>query len=199
MLITEAIITSLDRNSTEFTVRIPLFESAGDDTKAILPARIIIQPGNYSMYNVGDYVWVTFAGTQIEIALILGKIYQGASAEINNNTGGISLNTLHVLGYSATLPQTTQLSSAPADYNTITKLINKIKDLEIQNEINIQKFQALQDKFDSLDTKIKVVEEAAGLNLAYDAEGELLHDADDEPMQYASDDGTTLETEGEEN
>ena len=179
MLTTEAIIMSIDSSSIKYTVHIPIFDSTANG-QAILNARVIAQPGSINNYKIGDKVWVTFKDGLLNLALILGKIYQGADAEQETHGGGIQVDSLTVVGDSALVPEGTMINTSQQDYNTILKLINKIKDLEIQNIEYRQELKYLNDKINQLATIL-------GDNLVKDSDGIILTDIEGNTMGYATD------------
>ncbi len=178
MFVTEAIIMSIDSTSIEYAVHIPIFDSTATG-QAILKARIVAQPGFINNYKVGDRVWVTFKNGQLDLALILGKIYQGADIEQQTHGGGIQVDSLVITGESATVPESTIINTQQEDFNTVLKLINKIKDLEIKNVEYQQEIQDLKDKIDQLATSL-------GANLVRDVDGIILTDIEGNTMEYAT-------------
>lgn len=72
------------------------------------------------------------------------------------------------------------INTSQQDYNTILKLINKIKDLEIQNIEYRQELKYLNDKVNQLATIL-------GDNLVKDSDGIILTDIEGNTMGYATD------------
>ena len=179
MLTTEAIIMSIDSSSIKYTVHIPIFDSTANG-QAIISARVVAQPGSINNYKIGDKVWVTFKDGSLNLALILGKIYQGTDAEQQTHGGGIQVDSLTVVGDSALVPEGTIINTKQQDYNTVLKLINKIKDLEIQNIEYRQELKYLNDKIDQLAISL-------GANLVRDSDGIILTDIEGNTMEYATD------------
>ena len=85
-----------------------------------------------------------------------------------------------VVGDSALVPEGTMINTNQQDYNTILKLINKIKDLEIQNIEYRQELKYLNDKVNQLATIL-------GDNLVKDSDGIVLADIEGNTMGYATD------------
>lgn len=56
MLTTTAEITSIDLNSNDCFVRVPLFENLDIGSQAIMKAKIAVQPGSFNNYSVNDIV-----------------------------------------------------------------------------------------------------------------------------------------------
>lgn len=178
MLTTEAIIMSVDLNSNRCSVRVPLFENFNTGAQAIMDARLTVQPGSFNNYKQGDFVWVTFINGTVETALILGKIYRGPEDENKNSGGNLNINSLQVSGGTAKLPAATLFSVSSEEYNSIEKIINKIKDLEIKNVF-------LEDKIADLQYQIDLMNKLFGEDIIRDSEGTMLADSDGQTLQYA--------------
>lgn len=177
MLTTEAIITSLDLNTNKCSIRVPLFENANINTPAIMEAYIAIQPGSFNNYKVNDMVWITFIGTTMDTALIMGKIYKGPSNEIANSGGSLSIDSLRITGDTAVLPGNTQFNSQLIEYNSLDKLITKIKDLEYENI-------KLINQMNNLQTQITEVMNILGYDVVRDIDGEVLYDSETHMLRY---------------
>jgi len=78
------------------------------------------------------------------------------------------------------VPEGTIINTKQQDYNTVLKLINKIKDLEIQNIEYRQELKYLNDKIDQLAISL-------GANLVRDSDGIILTDIEGNTMEYATD------------
>lgn len=182
---------SIDSSSIKYTVHIPIFDSTANG-QAILSARVIAQPGSINNYKIGDKVWVTFKDGLLNLALILGKIYQGADTEQQTHGGGIQVDSLTVVGDSALVPEGTMINTNQQDYNTILKLINKIKDLEIQNIEYKQELKYLNDKINQLATIL-------GDNIVKDSDGIVLADIEGNTMGYATDNSSNENLEEDKN
>ena len=115
----------------------------------------------------------------MDIALVIGKVYKSAVDEAKNSSGVLNLNSLRVHGGTAELPAMTSFNVASESYNSIEKLINKIKDLEIQNT-------TLLDTINDLQRQINDINGIIGENVVMDVEGNILSDSEGEVLQYAS-------------
>ena len=101
-MVTKGIITSVDFNGNTCQVRIPLFESAGNDP--ITGTAIVSNtPGSYNGYKVGDVVLVAFEDGKMETPVIVGKLYLGAAKEKQDPRGTINVETT-TASKSASLP-----------------------------------------------------------------------------------------------
>ncbi len=128
-MVTEAIILSIDFNANSCVVRIPLFETANTVENFTATAKFAIQPGIYNGYNIGDTVWVSFITDKKETPLVIGKIYQGSDIEKEVKGGAIAAAKLKVSDY-ATLPEGTQIDTSYANFDTIKKIIENIKNIQ---------------------------------------------------------------------
>lgn len=81
----------------------------------------------------------------------------------------------------AELPAATKFNIASIDYDTIDKLVSKIKDLEIQNTL-------LTEEIKSLHKQVELLNEVAGGNILRDSDNEILTDIDNEVLHYHTDD-----------
>ena len=101
-MVTKGIITSVDFNGNTCQVRIPLFESAGNDP--ITGTAIVSNtPGSYNGYKVGDVVLVAFEDGKMQNPVIVGKLYLGAAKEKQDPRGTINVETT-TASKSASLP-----------------------------------------------------------------------------------------------
>lgn len=108
-MLTKGIIKSINYESNEGTVRVPLFETASQHEEFVSNAVFSIVPGIYNSYKVGDVVWVEFENNSLETAVILGKLYVDSKEENNSFRGAVSIESLNV-SKNATLPVSTTLS-----------------------------------------------------------------------------------------
>ena len=76
-MVTKGIITSIDFNGNTCKVRIPFFETAGNDP-IISDAIISNTPGVYNGYKVDDVVLVAFEDGLMNNPVVIGKLYLGA-------------------------------------------------------------------------------------------------------------------------
>ena len=101
-MVTKGIITSIDFNGNTCQVRIPLFETAGNDP--ITGTAIVSNtPGSYNGYKVGDVVLVAFEDGKMQNPVIIGKLYLGAAKEKQDPRGTINVETT-TASKSASLP-----------------------------------------------------------------------------------------------
>lgn len=136
-MITEALITSIDYNSTTCTVRIPLFETAGVDLESTAEAHFCVLPGTANCYSKNDVVWVAFDRNSIGYPVIIGKVYTGSDDE--TASGIHSVNTL-IATQAAEIPQATKIVLDGETTTTIKALIDRIATLEQQiSTINANK------------------------------------------------------------
>ena len=101
-MVTKGIITSIDFNGNTCQVRIPLFETAGNDP-IIGTAVVSNTPGSYNGYKVGDVVLVAFEDGKMQNPVIVGKLYLGAAKEKQDPRGTINVETT-TASKSASLP-----------------------------------------------------------------------------------------------
>ena len=128
-MITEAEIQSIDYASNSCVVRIPFFETLNTMQDVVLPSRFAIQPGIYSGYKIGDVVWVAFEDGQAKNPIIIGKVFKGTSDEANSG-GAINCSSLSV-SKTATIPDSTTIQTSDSNFDSIKKIIEKIKNLQI--------------------------------------------------------------------
>lgn len=136
-MLTKGQITSVDYASNKIYVRIPLFENTGDSNKAILEARLSIVPGIYNSYNKDDIVWVAFSEDQIDLPVVIGKFYKGASDE-KNATSVISGSMFRLPAESSIISSTSLNNNkdySEDKYGTIEKLIST--NINISNEVDL--------------------------------------------------------------
>ena len=101
-MVTKGIITSIDFNGNTCQVRIPLFETSGNDP--ITGTAIVSNtPGSYNGYKVGDVVLVAFEDGKMQNPVIVGKLYLGAAKEKQDPRGTINVETT-TASKSASLP-----------------------------------------------------------------------------------------------
>lgn len=105
-MITKAIVQSINSTGDRCMVRIPLFESAGNNSIVETTALVNITPGVYNGLTAGDIVFIGFEENAIERPIILGKLFRGGQFEASTRGGGGNFNSLKV-NSDATLPATT--------------------------------------------------------------------------------------------
>lgn len=107
-MVTKGIITSIDYTGNTCTVRMPFFETAGNDP-IVGTAIISNTPGSYNGYKVNDVVLVGFENGQMETPVILGKLYLGVEKEKADPRGVINVESSNT-SKSATIPADTKLA-----------------------------------------------------------------------------------------
>lgn len=85
MLTKGYIVELATKTSNKYKVRIPLFDSAGQDTLTnndnIVEATLCYIPGNLNGYKVGDCVFVEFENDEESKPVILGRLFTNDSGE----------------------------------------------------------------------------------------------------------------------
>ena len=108
-MVTKGIITSIDFNGNTCQVRIPFFETAGNDP-IIGTAIVSNTPGSYNGYKVDDVVLVAFEDGKMETPVIIGKLYLGAEKEKADPRGSLNTESL-VAAKAAAVPADTKLTT----------------------------------------------------------------------------------------
>ena len=135
ILVTKAIIKSINRAGNRCVVRMPLFETASSTTHVNAEALVSITPGMFNNLFVGDIVFVAFEENALEKPIIIGKLFRGTSDENNTPGGAGILDTLRV-HTAATIPCTTLFMYPAAirneykDLKTPKKMADYIKWME---------------------------------------------------------------------
>jgi len=135
-MITKGIITAIDFTGNTCTVRMPFFETAGND-EIIGTATISNTPGSYNGYKVGDVVWVAFEDNKLDTPVVIGKLYLGVDVEKNDPRGAINVES-SITTKNASIPADTKLSSASdidvpntaAPYKSISGLTKELREVE---------------------------------------------------------------------
>ena len=150
IVLTKAIIQSIDYTKNICKVRIPLFETASRNVNMIeADAQFNIVPGIYNSYKTGDVVFIGFEENKMELPVILGKLFVSASAEADSHRGNLSGNSLSITD-TAQLPYSTvfnydqiaQNSKLYVDLNTPKKLADGILSLQ-QMQTQTQRYQTI--------------------------------------------------------
>ena len=116
-MVTKGIIKSIDYNGNTCKVRVPILESACDDAEIVLSAIFSTTPGVFNGYKEEDVVIVSFEDNNYENAIILGKLYLGASKESEDPRGTVSCANLKSENQ-ATIPLSSKLVYDAKDKNT---------------------------------------------------------------------------------
>ena len=135
LLITKAIIQSVNPAANRCIVRMPLFETASNPNPVEAEALVNVPGGIFNNLTAGDIVFVAFEENALDKPIVLGKLFRGADIENNIRGGGAVLNTLKVRA-NATIPSSTlysfpkEVRSAYEQLNTPKKTADYIKWLE---------------------------------------------------------------------
>ncbi len=108
-MVTKGIITSIDFNGNTCKVRVPFFETAGNDP-IIGNAIISNTPGMYNGYKVDDVVLVAFEDGQMDNPVVIGKLYLGAEKEKADPRGSLNTESL-TASKTASVPSDTKLTA----------------------------------------------------------------------------------------
>lgn len=126
-MIVSAIINSIDYNKKLCTVMIPDLQSSADPEPVIREAALIESLGTQNSYKVGDKVWISFIRGEKRYPIVIGRILTTDPTYLNQAGAG-TFAELSVQD-KVILPANTQfnISGVSADYNSLEKLINKLK------------------------------------------------------------------------
>ncbi len=143
-MLVKGIIKTIDYQGNTCTVRIPVLESAGNNTEVCLPATFAITPGIYNGYKVNDVVFVGFEDNMLSSPVVFGKLFLGADEENKDPRGAINtesfkakepisipLDTKLVLNNNPKKLTTVRVKNGLSDYKTIADII---KGLQHQNK-----------------------------------------------------------------
>lgn len=160
-MLAKGIIQSIDFSSNTCVVRVPLFETAGNEYKCENESIFSIPPGVFNGYKVGDVVIVGFDAGNEGYPIILGKLYTGANDETKVVGGAGQFDTLTVKN-SVRLPATIEIAF---DQDSKNKAINaevalsnykslkNIVDAIIQNSDKINKINTNLSSISNFTTK----------------------------------------------
>lgn len=115
-MITKGYIISKATNPTKFTVRLPIFETANSNEANIykpftLDASLLMTPGNYMGYNIGDCVFIGFEDNDYSKPVILGKLFTGDTETPNTVK---EVNNQLLVNSGAILPANTSIGNVSA-------------------------------------------------------------------------------------
>lgn len=136
-MIVKGIIKSIDVQGNTCVVRMPYFETAGND-EIIATATVSNSPGSYNGYKVDDVVWVAFENDQLECPVIIGKLYLGIEAERADPRGTLNVVDSKV-SRTAEIPFDTKLGrnlepgmpKTLAPYNSLNSIANNLSTAEV--------------------------------------------------------------------
>ena len=175
-MIVKGIIKTINFSDNSCTVRLPIFETAAAQGEVVLDAIILIQPGLYNGYAIGDVVFVDFENNKLSQPIVIGKLYLGAAKE--TAAGAPSAMTVSNLKVTtqATLPIDTKLTlegtgtTVPVEngITTYKSLIDIIKALH-KTETSIE--QTIKDQSSTL-ANIKVEYLSQPVDAAMPEEGD---------------------------
>ena len=95
-MIQQGIIKELIPNENCALVRIPIYETSQGE-EAIFNCVLSCIPGIINGYQVGDIVIVGFENDQLDLPIVLSKLYLGVSREENSYTS-MNVDNLNVSG-----------------------------------------------------------------------------------------------------
>lgn len=153
-------IKSIDLNKGTCKVHIPQFDLPNSTAPAILEAYICTLPGIYNGYNVDDSVWVAFEKNLLDNPVILGHL--GAPAICDSAAGGAIVGKNLTISEKVLLPKDVEFNTAETDFNSIAKIIAKLKSLT-ENTGSTGDLPTtlveLQNTLTALDARLKNIEQ----------------------------------------
>ena len=158
-MILKAQIVSIDYNTGSCQVHIPQFDIASSTTASILSAQFCEPPGVYKGYNVSDLVWVAFEKNLIDEPVVIGHL--GVPNMVDSAKGGALLGQTLDIQTRAQLPKETFIKTAESDFDSLVKIINKIKSLESLTKTTTDlptTLEAFQQSILNLESKVKTIE-----------------------------------------
>ena len=166
-MVTKGIIKSIDYNGNTCKVRVPILESACDDAEIVLSAIFSTTPGVFNGYKEKDVVIVSFEDNNYENAIILGKLYLGASKESEDPRGTVSCANLKSenqatiplsskLVYDAKDKNTANVKGSYNDYKTLADIVDGLQTQKTEiGSLNVK----LIDDGEQLGARVSKVEE----------------------------------------
>lgn len=151
-MVVKGLIKSIDYGGNTCTVRLPVFESAASDKETVVTATFSNQPGIYNGYKVGDVVIVSFENNDIDMPIVMGKLYLGADVESKDPRGAVNaanvkssspisipIDTELTLNNDPTNLDKVEVDGDLASYKSIADIVRGIKKQETQiGAINIR-------------------------------------------------------------
>lgn len=129
-MLTKGEIQAIDYAGNSCTVRIPLFETAGNNDPFILEATISNTPGIYNGYLPKDIVFVSFADNSMSQPVVIGKLYLGIDKESKSPRGAINCSSGNITN-DFSMPFDSKLVSADLGTNVnISNNITSFSDME---------------------------------------------------------------------
>lgn len=169
-MITLGVIQSIDNLNNFCKVRLPTLEGAGNKNMVELSATMMLPPGIGAGYEEGDVVFVSFVDNTLGRPMILGQLYKGPNkgtkvdgiGSANDTSLGCAESMTCkelIVKNEAIIPQNTKIDgqSVTPDYNSVAKLINKIKALETELDVKTKALAELDVKTKSLETELDVM------------------------------------------
>lgn len=104
-MIVKGEIVNVLSNKYRYNVHIPVFDTAGINTKSIFECGVCNEPGVTQGYKEGDIVIVGFENNSLNHPIIIGKFFTNSYAD-NDNLSSIKTSTLDVKD-GASLPSNT--------------------------------------------------------------------------------------------
>lgn len=123
-MIFSAIIETIDYNTYTCTVQIPDLQGVGDLGPVVRTACIAEMPGLQNSFKAGDIVWVAFVRGEKQYPVVIGKVTNPKNSGIPG--GALTAESLNILG-TAALPGTVTFNGIESDYNSLSKIIHKLK------------------------------------------------------------------------
>ena len=117
-MITKGLIKGKLAGTNRYNVRIPYFETAGDNVEYVVSAPVSYTPGTVNSLEEGDVVFVAFEDHFIDKPVIIGKLF--VDYDVSSNRGAAKFASLDVSD-SVKLPANTMVG----DVN-LTDFINLI-------------------------------------------------------------------------